>query len=299
VTETWLPVVFALFVWWFSTGAIFWLARGGDGRRWATLVGSTALLALSLACLKGLRDETTVLAAYASFACGIAAWAWIEIAFLFGVVTGPRKQPCPADAGPFGRFAYAVAAILWHELAILGLGAVLLGLSWGHPNQVGAWTFVLLMGMRLSAKLNLFLGVPYPPRELLPANLSHLGSFFRTAPLNPLLPAVITAATVLLTLVGWRASDPMVDAFHTTGYVLFGTMLALGIVEHWFLVLPIQESALWKWFLSSERRGKASLATVGAVDTVERNAYLTRKPATAAQAPRVMRRAVPAQMQGG
>ena len=280
MTQLWLPVAFALFVWWFSTGAIFWLARRGETARWATLVGSTALLALALACVKEIRDDTTIAAAFLSFACGIAAWAWIEIAFLFGVVTGPRKRPCPADAGPWGRFAYAVAAILWHELAILGLGVLMIGLSWGHPNQVGAWTFVLLIGMRLSAKLNLFLGVPYPPRELLPTNLAHLGSFFRTAPLTPLLPVVITGATILLALVGWRASDPGLVPFHAAGYMLFGTMLALGIVEHWFLVLPVQESALWRWFLEAgPGRGKASSAPPGAVDKDVRKPYVNKKPA--------------------
>ncbi|MDT8344314.1 MAG: putative photosynthetic complex assembly protein PuhE, partial [Thermohalobaculum sp.] len=202
VTHLWLPVLFALFVWWFSTGAIFWLARRGEAARSMTLTGATVLLGLALAGAVAVRDEATIWAAFVSFTCGVAAWAWIEIAFLFGAITGPRKRPCPPDTGSWGRFGYAVAAILWHELAILGLGTLMILLSWGHANQVGAWTFVLLMGMRLSAKLNLFLGVPYPPSDLLPADLAHLGSFFRTAPPGPLLPAVITGATVLLALVG-------------------------------------------------------------------------------------------------
>ncbi|MCL5778600.1 putative photosynthetic complex assembly protein PuhE [Limibaculum sp. FT325] len=299
VTQLWLPVLFALFVWWFSTGAIFWLARRGEAARSMTVTGATVLLALALACAKGIRDDTAIWAAFVSFACGVMAWAWIEIAFLFGAVTGPRKQPCPPDAGPWGRFAYAVAAILWHELAILGLGTLMVLLSWGHPNQVGAWTFVLLMGMRLSAKLNLFLGVPYPPRELLPADLAHLGSFFRTAPLNPLLPVVITAATVLLALVGWRASEPGLDPFHAAAYALFGTMLALGIVEHWLLVLPVQETALWKWFLEGGGRGKASPAATGMVDIDAQTAYVTSKTGHRSGGARTLAGGMPAPIQGG
>ena len=36
----------------------------------------------------------------------------------------------------------------------------MVALTWGGANQVGTWTFLVLWVMRLSAKLNVFLGVP-------------------------------------------------------------------------------------------------------------------------------------------
>jgi hypothetical protein len=36
------------------------------------------------------------------------------------------------------------------------------------------------------------------------------------------------------------------------GSVLVGTMLALAIVEHLMLVLPVDTSALWRWALRNK-----------------------------------------------
>lgn len=297
MAEAGLPVLFALFLWWFSTGVIFWLSGRPAHTRHSVHIGATAVLAAALAGLVGLRGETSLAGAYLSFLCGIAVWGWLEIGFLFGTLTGPRTSPCPPQAAGFRRFRLALGTILWHELAILGAGTLMIWATWGHPNQIGTWTFVLLMGMRVSAKLNLFLGVPYPPTDLLPAHLAHMGSYFRTAPLNPLLPAVITVSTALLALVIWRATDPGLDAFHVTGYTLFGTMLALGLIEHWFLVLPVRDSALWTWFLTDKRRGKASLSCSRSKDMTVRSTNVPASPAAAGGQKRES--ALTASIQGG
>ncbi|MEM1384478.1 MAG: putative photosynthetic complex assembly protein PuhE [Pseudomonadota bacterium] len=256
-----VPVLAALFLWWFSTGAVFWLV---GRRRWNPLIAQTAAtgsLALALAGLVQIRGEATVTAAYLSFACGVVAWAWLEVMFLTGGLTGPRKIPCPPRADGLRRFVLAVETVLWHEAAAAALGVLMVWISWGHPNQVGAWTFVLLLAMRVSAKFNLFMGVPYPPAELLPAHLAHMGSYFRRRAITPLMPAAITLATLVAALVAWRAVDPAATDFDAVGYTLFGTMLALGIVEHWLMILPLKESVLWRWFMETDLQAATRPAT--------------------------------------
>ncbi|MEL6577998.1 MAG: putative photosynthetic complex assembly protein PuhE [Pseudomonadota bacterium] len=252
-----LAVLAALFLWWFSTGALIWLARmgaamGGLAGKVTVLAGALALLVASLGGSAALGGATTVEAAYLSFLCGLGAWGFVELTFLTGLIAGPVTRPCPPGARGIRRFGLALGTLLWHELAILLVGALLLAMVWGAPNQTGAWSFALLMGLRISAKLNLFLGVPYPPTAMLPRPLAHLESYFRVRPFTALLPLTITAATALATLVAWRAASPELDAFHATAYALFWTLLVLGIAEHWFLILPVRESALWRWFLERD-----------------------------------------------
>ena len=90
------PALFALFIWWFSTGSIMYL--DGLPRRtfkWSIL-GATILFGLSLwATAATKNDDLSVRAAYAAFTYGLLAWGWQEISFYMGYVTGPRRAPCP------------------------------------------------------------------------------------------------------------------------------------------------------------------------------------------------------------
>jgi hypothetical protein len=31
------------------------------------------------------------------------------------------------------------------------------------------------------------------------------------------------------------------------GFTILGTLMALAVLEHWFLVLPVPVAALWRW----------------------------------------------------
>src|SRR4029450_2191513 len=121
--------------------------------------------------------DATVAGTYTGFTCALLVWAWHEVTFLMGFVTGTRTTPCPPDARGWQRFVAATQAILWHELAILASAVLVVTLTWGAANQVGTWTFLLLWLMRLSTKLNLFLGVPNLAEGLLPDHLRYLASF--------------------------------------------------------------------------------------------------------------------------
>ncbi|NBB83893.1 MAG: DUF3623 family protein, partial [Alphaproteobacteria bacterium] len=71
-----LPVLYALFLWWFSTGVVFYL--DGLPKRtfpWS-MIGATGVLVAALAGLAAAADDTTVGGAYLSFSCGLLAWVW-------------------------------------------------------------------------------------------------------------------------------------------------------------------------------------------------------------------------------
>jgi hypothetical protein len=44
--------------------------------------------------------------------------------------------------------------------------------------------------------------------------------------------------------------------FQATGLSFLITMMALGVIEHWFLVLPIPFAKIWGWWL--RRCGRAA-----------------------------------------
>jgi len=241
-----VPVLVALFVWWFSTGLVLLLDGRPRHRRYHSLLGATAIAVVALAVT---ASDTSVGAAYVAFVAAIAVWGWHELAFLLGVVTGPRRVSCPPGTGPGRRFVLATQTLVYHELAIaLTLGVVAL-LTWGAPNQVGLWTFLVLFAMRLSAKLNIFLGVPNVTEEFLPTHMRFLTSYFARRPMNGLFPVSVTLATLAGAYVFHAAFAPAAGSFEIAAYMLTGTLVLLGTLEHWLLILPLPDAALWRWAL--------------------------------------------------
>jgi putative photosynthetic complex assembly protein 2 len=141
-----------------------------------------------------------------------------------------------------------VLTSLYHELAVLSAVAFLVLISWGEPNQIGTWTFVVLWLMRWSAKLNLFLGVPNL-NDWLPDHLAYLKTYMPKRSMNLLFPISVTLPTVIVTLLVVQALGTDASSFAVVGLILVATLLALGILEHWFLVLPLPDEALWAWAL--------------------------------------------------
>ena len=248
-----LPVLFALFLWWFATGAILYL----DGLpRWTfrrTMTGATLVLIASVAGLIALRRDTSVAGAYLGFLSALGIWGWNEIAFLTGFITGPRRSECPSDARGLRRFLICAGMVIHHELAILLSGAVIVAVSVNAENQVGMATFLVLWGMRLSSKLNLFLGVPNAPVSFLPAHLAYMASAFARRAINPLLPvSILGGATIIgLFLDDALASDA--TPFDVVEALLLTTIAGLAVIEHLFFVLPIPSETLWNWGKASHR----------------------------------------------
>lgn len=253
-----LAVLFALFLWWFSTGLIAWL----DGLPRATFGWSLlAITGVSVAALYGIAataDDTSVAGAYCGFTSALLIWGWHEASFLMGLVTGPRRGPLPAGVRGFERFGMAVGVIAWHELAILATAVIIAALTWDAPNQTALWTFLLLWVMRVSAKLNVFLGVRNLSEEFLPEHLRYLVSYLRRRPINMLFPVSVTGCTVAAYVLFAAAVDPALAPGAATACALLGAMTALALLEHWFMVLPISPSALWGWALGARAGADAA-----------------------------------------
>jgi putative photosynthetic complex assembly protein 2 len=259
--ELTIPVVFAVFIWWFSTGLVLLL----DGLprttfRWSILI-SSVLAATALYGLAHTSSQSAIVNAYCAFTCALLIWGWHELTFLTGWLTGPRKQPSTFTRG-WPRFTQAVAAIIWHELAILASALLIIGITWNAPNQIGLWTFLVLWCMRTSAKLNLFFGVRNLSEEFLPAHLTYMASYFRRLPMNAFFPISVLGALAVLVLMTMRVLHPATSSTDIVGLALVSTMLAMAILEHFLLVVPVPSTALWRWAL----RNRAAQVAVSAAD---------------------------------
>ncbi len=257
-----LPVLFALFVWWLGTGVVLYL----DGLprrtfRWSML-GATLAAAISLCGLAWGSRDASAAGAYRAFAFGLVVWGWQAVAFYLGYVTGPRKAACPEGCSGPRHFGHAIATSLHHELALVATALVVAGLTWGAPNQVGLWTFVVLWGMHLSAKLNVFLGVRNRFESFLPEHLRYLEGFFGERSMNLLFPVSITVSTVIAAM--WVRGALAADAtpYEVAGFTCLATLTILAVLEHWFLVLPLPAERLWSWGLRSRGRRRSFEAEV-------------------------------------
>lgn len=257
MAEFGLPALFTLLLWWFSTGLIIYLdGLRRETFRW-TMLAATALLLAGLAGLHALAWNTSVAGAWLGFVCGVLCWAWIEIAFLTGLVTGPRRSAIPPELRGWPRLRAAIAALLWHELAIIVMAAGVVALTWGAPNQIGTWTFLAFWAMRQSAKVNVYLGVRNLSEQFLPDHLRYLESFFVRRRMNVLFPASILAGVTACVLLGLAALAPDATRHEAVGFTLIATLVALGLLEHIFMVLPFSADALWRWGLASRTASKA------------------------------------------
>lgn len=125
------------------------------------------------------------------------------------------------------------------------LGAAVLALTWGQPNQVAAWTFGVLWLMRLSAKLNVFLGVRNLNEQFLPEHLRYMHSYFRQRPSNGLFRVSVIAVTALAAAAWHSAVAQSSGPFEVTACSFVAMLLSLALLEHWFMVLPLPSEKLW------------------------------------------------------
>lgn len=235
-----LAAAFVVFTWFFATGGILWLNRLPREHHEGALVAAIPALALGACGLIVSAGETGPSAAYLAFVSAILIWGWHELAFLLGIVTGPNRAPLPPGLPLGARFRASAGTVIHHEVALALTLVAMAVLLRGAPNQVGVLTFAILFAMRLSTKLNIFLGVSNLSSDMLPDHLAYMKSHFRKAPMNPLFPISVLACTALLLWLGRQA-------FSDTGAALLLSLALLGLVEHGFMMLPIRDSALWKW----------------------------------------------------
>lgn len=247
-------VIATIVLWWGSTGLIAWLVGRPVRHYPALLRGATALALLSLAALARVREAASVAQAVIAFLAALGLWSWIEITFLTGRLTGPRKTPSTAEPNGWRHARDAIAAILWHEFAIIAIVSLAAFVTAGGDNRVGVLTLLLLWIMRSSAKLNLFLGVRNLGEVFLPPHLGHLLGYLRRRPMNALFPFSLILGGLLVA----TGLDRVLEAatpFEAVGYSLLTTLAALALLEHVLMVLPLPAEALWRWSLATRRSG--------------------------------------------
>jgi putative photosynthetic complex assembly protein 2 len=249
-----MAAVAALFLWWFSTGIIIWRVKradleGRDAHLWSVILGLPLLIGGFGALIHSL-DDGSATGAFIAFVAALAIWGWIELAFLSGIIAGPNTRPCPPFAPVWERFIRACGTIAWHELVLMASLGVLAQISEGVVNKFGLWTFAILFFARISAKLNLFFGVPRIHTEFLPRPLAHLPSHFRLAPMNAVFPVSITALTFAAACFLERLWAATTDG-QIIGFTLLSALTLLALLEHWFMVLPLPDEKLWRWMMPS------------------------------------------------
>ncbi len=236
---------FALLSWWLGTGAILWLVRRrASSFRWSMALASLMLVLGLLGSAASMRHSGSAWS-YLGFASVILMWSWHELAFLTGWLTGPRRVSLSSQARGWSRLRESVLAVAHHELALLMNFAVLWLMQGGHPNHVALCTFALLWCMRLSAKLNLYLGVPQTGANYLPVQLRYMASYFKCGPVTPFFFLTLGLSALILGWLVWEVHTGLVSA--TTGSVLLATLLGLAIVEHVLMAFPLSIERLWGW----------------------------------------------------
>jgi putative photosynthetic complex assembly protein 2 len=265
-----LAILYSLFVWWFATGLVFLVVLRRPAGLRAGLIGAAALFPLALLVLAKASLMTSVGGAYLAFTAAVALWGTQEVAFLSGAVTGPRPQPCAPGAAGLDRLEAALGAILYHELALLGSSAAVVAVTWQAPNRIGALAFLVLWIMRVSAKLNLFLGVPVLNDEVMPARIAHLRTYFRRGPVTILFPISVIIAVALTADFVTAATAPDAPPAVVAGYALLIGLTVLALAEHVFMLVPLPIARLWRWStntpdspaLSQEARAEARTGDV-------------------------------------
>lgn len=245
-------IVIAVAVWWLSTGLVLAVVNRSQGGRTAALrlmVPMSAVGAAGIALLVLGAGRPTPLGSYAGFFGALLVWAWHEAAFLTGLLAGPARGECPPGLTGLARFRAAWRAVSDHEIAILITGVGLFVLLAGSPNTFGLAAFGLLWGMRISAKLLIFLGAAHAVSDMMPSRIAYLKSYFNTTRTTPLFPLFLAVAGVLFAVLVVGASQAG-EAHSVVGHTLLATFMALAIVEHLVLVLPVSDTALWRWAMA-------------------------------------------------
>ncbi len=259
MTEFALPLLFATVLWFVATGFVLWLDKLPSHTWPVSITLASVASGFAMGGIIATAEETSAWAAYVAFACALVLWGWHELSFLMGFVTGPNRNPCPPDARGWRRFRLAASTLIYHEVAMFVCLLVMAAATWGKPNQTATLTFLLLFVMRLSAKFNIFAGVPHLSIEMMPDHMRYLASYFRIAPPRWFF---ILSVSGIAVLAAWLADLALSSRGGiATGYALAFALVALAFLEHGFLVVPWQDTAIFRWAMPEQARQRLQKST--------------------------------------
>jgi len=248
----WFAGLLALFSWWFSTGIILLVVRKADQStaisRGAIVALSVPLLALGVGGLVLSAGTLSIANVYVGFLSVLLIWGWVELSFLSGLITGPERRTCPDDLQGWPRFVRAWHTLSYHELLLLGGLLLATVATTGAENTIGFWAYLVLFIARISAKLNLFFGVPHINTEFVPAPLEHLKSYFRQGRVTVAFALGVTllALGTIYFAQGFYFAE---TAETKVGFALLSILTALATLEHLLMVIRLQDAKLWRWML--------------------------------------------------
>jgi putative photosynthetic complex assembly protein 2 len=264
LNDPWIAALVALFLWWFLTGAILfvvqvWSRRGVHAARAAVIVAFPVFL-FSGWVAWDTAGMATPGGVYHGFLAALGLWGWIEMAFLTGVIAGPNRTPCRPGIPEWERFIRAWGTIAYHEIALFAVAIALTLALWGAANPFAALTFGVLYVARLSAKLNLFVGVPKINTEFLTPALSHLPGHFRVR--APGLWFALSVAALAALAAFWVMAAVMAEPANLRiGFALLAAMNTLAVLEHGFMVMRLPDEKLWRWMMPAPRQSRLRKTT--------------------------------------
>ncbi|MEM6895872.1 MAG: putative photosynthetic complex assembly protein PuhE, partial [Pseudomonadota bacterium] len=234
------------------TGVILLAVRRADRAKHGAPLGlvfaGLPFLVFGLVGVAVAAGDASVAGLYGGFIAALSLWGWIELTFLAGVISGPNRASLTPGATGFQRLWQAWWAVAWHELLLLAAFVYVFYVSYGAVSDMAPWTFGVLYGARILAKMNLFLGVPGINLEAVPQTLAHIPSYFRQGDPSWLFPFTI----ILLSLGTALWVSRLVSAISPEEMVTFGLLSALtglALLEHWMMLLPMADTKLWRWLM--------------------------------------------------
>lgn len=248
-----VPFIVTVGLWFIATGLIAW----ADNRERSTfsrsmmIGGISGISGLVVIVFASLSAE--IWAVYLGFVGALMVWGWHELAFLTGAAAGPRRGPADPSLTGVARFRQAASTVMHHEVALALTALLLISLSWNVPNKIGATVFVLMFAMRLTSKINLFVGVPNSTAEMLPEHLAYLKTYFGRNRLTVLLPLSMLGITAATWWFAQMALAAPAGSAEMVGASLLTTLALLGVLEHLFLALPFRDGMLWGWALPQRK----------------------------------------------
>ena len=248
-----ISIIFVFFLWWSLTGLILYVAKKGDlvGGKYHLISGI-----LSLPIFVGAwffyivnLESSNLTNVMTGFLSSLMIWGWCEFTFLTGFIAGLTGKHLVKHENEKERFLNGLKSIIFNEILLLLCLGGMAFLTLGKDNNIGFFAFFILYIARVSAKLNLFFGVPYINLQFLTFRLRHLEAFCKVAPVGSFF---FGSCLILSGLFGFLAVTVFFSGNTPTiqlGYLMLSTLVALAVIEHLFMAIPFRDAKLWNWML--------------------------------------------------
>jgi len=152
----WLALGVAVLLWWLMTGLALMSVHQPRALQQPIFLLSTIFATAAIWGVQGNAASHTTMATVTGFAMGLVIWAWLELSYLMGYITGPVKRPATESMSLPVRFYNALGTTIYHEFLVVAVVGIVCILGAGLPNPTIQNTLAVLWLMRWSTKLNLF-----------------------------------------------------------------------------------------------------------------------------------------------